>query len=210
MGQVVVDLSVSLDGFITAPAPSRQAGLGVGGERLHEWLFSGDTPSVANPMFRPIAGSRKVFDDFVRNTGAVIVGRRWFDIVDGWGGQPPLPARYFILTHTVPPGWKDRAAQSPFTFVTDGLTSALEQARGAAGDRDVAVGGANVAQQCLMAGLLDEIQLHVVPVLFGGGTRLFADLGAAPIALQQIAVCHAQDVTHLRFRVVKPAASGRS
>jgi dihydrofolate reductase len=197
MGHVVVDLSVSLDGFITGPAPTRQAPLGIGGEGLQDWLSSAD--------------SRQVFEQSVRDTGAIVVGRRWFDIVDGWGGQPPLPARYFVLTHAVPPRWQ-AASASPFTFVTDGLASAIEQARAAAGGRNVVVGGANVAQQCLAAGLLDQVLLHVVPVLFGGGTRLFAvaDMGAAPIALQQTAVVHAQDVTHLRFRVVKPVASGRS
>jgi dihydrofolate reductase len=205
MGHVVVYLSVSLDGFITGPAPSQQAPLGAGGERLHEWLFAGDTPSAINPMFRPDAGSREVFEESVRSTGAIVVGRRWFDVVAGWGGRPPLPARYFVLTREVPPGWA-AGASSPFTFVTDGLASAIEQARAAAGGRHVAVGGANVAQQCLAAGLLDQVLLHVVPVLFGGGTRLFAE-GASPIALQQTAVVHAQDVTHLRFRVVKPASS---
>jgi dihydrofolate reductase len=197
MGQVVVDLSVSLDGFITGPGPTRQAPLGIGGERLQDWLFD--------------PGSRQVLEQSVRDTGAIVVGRRWFDMVDGWGGQPPLSARYFVLTHAVPPRWQ-ASTGSPFTFVTDGLASAIQQAQAAAGGRDVAVGGANVAQQCLAAGLLDQVLLHVVPVLFGGGTRLFAvaDMGAAPIALQQTAVVHGQDVTHLRFRVVKPAASGRS
>ena len=118
-----------------------------------------------------------------------------------WGGQDPYGVPSFIVSHTVPAEWS--GPDSPFTFVTDGVASAIAEAKAAAGERDVAVAAANIAQQCLKLGLLDEIQIHLVPVLLGEGVRLFDDLGAAPIALERTRVIAAPGVTHLYFRVIK-------
>ena len=133
--------------------------------------------------------------------GAMVVGRRTFDIADAWGGNPPGGGPCFVVTHTIPHEWVK--AGSPFTFVADGVESAIGQAKQAAGDKDVAIGSATIAQQCLAAGLLDEIRIDLVPVLLGDGVRLFDHLGAAPIALERTRVVEAPGVTHLRFRVVK-------
>jgi dihydrofolate reductase len=135
--------------------------------------------------------------------GASVTGRRTFDIAGGWGGNPPggAGAPYFVVTHTVPQEWVKKG--SPFTFVTDGVASAVEKAKRAAGDKNVDVMGASIAQQYIKAGLLDEIQIDLAPVLLGGGVRLFDHLGAEPIELERLRVVEGLDVTHLRFRVVK-------
>ena len=117
----------------------------------------------------------------------------------GW--QPPGGGPCFVVTHTVPPEWVKEG--SPFTFVTDGVESAIRQAKKAAGDKNVAVSSASIAQQCIKAGLLDEIQIDLAPVLLGGGVRLFDHLGAVPIELERTRVVGATGVTHLCFRVVK-------
>ena len=117
----------------------------------------------------------------------------------GW--QPPLGVPTFVVTHTVPQEWVYEG--SPYTFITDGVESAVEQAKAVAGDKDVAVGAASIAQQCIRSGLLDEIHIDLVPVLLGGGVRLFDHLGTGPIELERVRVVEAPDVTHLTFRVVK-------
>jgi dihydrofolate reductase len=136
-----------------------------------------------------------------RTTGALVTGRRTFDLTNGWGGRHPLDVPVFVLTHTVPQEWLYEG--SPFTFVTDGLESALEQAKAVAGDKDVGVGAANIVQQCIRAGLLDEIHVDLVPVLLGDGVRLLDHLGTEPIELESTRVIEGAGVTHLTFRVVK-------
>jgi dihydrofolate reductase len=133
--------------------------------------------------------------------GAFVTGRRTFDIANGWGGRPPLGVPTFVVTHTVSQEWVYEG--SPFTFVTDGVERAVEQAKAAAGGKDVAVGAASIAQQCIKAGLLDEIHVDLVPVLLGGGVRLFDHLGGGPIELEHTEVVEGAGVTHLTFRVVK-------
>jgi dihydrofolate reductase len=133
--------------------------------------------------------------------GAFVTGRRPFDISNGWGGSPPLGVPTFVVTHAVPDEWVYEG--SPFTFVTEGVESAVEQAKAVAGDKDVAVGAASIAQQCIRAGLLDEIHVDLAPVLLGGGVRLFEHLGAGPIELECTEVVEGAGVTHLTFRVVK-------
>src|SRR5215204_3994642 len=131
-----------------------------------------------------------------------VTGRRTFDITNGWGGgNPPLGVPTFVVTHTVPQEWVYEG--SPFTFVTDGLESALEQAKAVAADKDVAVGAASIAQQCIRAGLLDEIHVDLGPVLLGDGVRLLDHLGAGPIELESTRVIEGAGVTHLTFRVVR-------
>jgi dihydrofolate reductase len=132
----------------------------------------------------------------------LVTGRRTFDLTRGWGGRHPLDVPVFVVSHTVPQEeWVYEG--SPFTFVTDGLESALEQAKAIAGDKDVGVVGASLVQQCIRAGLLDEIHLDLVPVLLGDGVRLFDHLGTDPIELESTRVIEGAGVTHLTFRVVK-------
>jgi dihydrofolate reductase len=131
----------------------------------------------------------------------LVFGRRTFDLTHGWGGNHPLDVPVFVVTSSAPPAWVSEG--SPFRFVTDGLESALEQAKAVAGDKDVGVGAASIVQQCLRAGLLDELHLDLVPVLLGGGVSLFDHLGTGPIDLERTRVIEGAGVTHLTFQVVK-------
>lgn len=184
MGKVLVDLSMSLDGYIAGPQDED------GG--LHNWYFA------------PSANDTEVIAELVNTLGAIVMGRRSYDMGEKHGGfeDDPYKAAYFVLTHRVPE--KVAKGATAFTFVTDGIESALQQAKAGAGDKDVAIGGgANIVQQFLKAGLIDDIQIHLVPVLLGDGVRLFEHLGAAPIELESTRVIEATGVTHLKFRVVK-------
>lgn len=209
MAKVIVDLTVSLDGFIAGPNDGPDNPLGDGGIRLFDWYFQGDTPSrfyqaaaqrgVSVPEFKLSRLSAEVFDEAVQSGGAVVTGRRTYDIANGFGGNGPVPGvPLFILTHHVPD--EVPRGESPYTFVTDGLDSAIAQAKAVAGAKDVSLMGSQVPQQCLRAGLLDEIQLHVVPVLLGGGVRLFNDV--PPTRLELLRTVDAPGVTHLRYRVL--------
>jgi len=203
MGKVITDMSMSLDGFIAGPDDRSEMGLGEGGERLHEWLYELASWRERHSLTGGTTGTdSEVLDEAFRNVGAILMGRRMFDLGEGpWGENPPFHTPVFIVTH--------RARQkvvkeggTTYIFVTDGFESALRQAKAAAGDMDVSVaGGANVIQQSLKAGMLDEIQVHIVPVLLGGGIRLFDHLGVEPIDLETIRVIESPGVTHLRFRV---------
>jgi dihydrofolate reductase len=133
--------------------------------------------------------------------GALVVGRRHFDHAGAWGGRHPMDVPVFVVTHAVPREWTHEG--SPFTFVTDGVERAVEQAKAVAGSKDVGVGGANVAQQCIEAGLIDEVGIDLVPVLLGEGVSFFGRLRTGPIELERTMVVEAPGVTHLRFRVVK-------
>jgi dihydrofolate reductase len=124
-----------------------------------------------------------------------------FDVAGAWGGKHPLNAPVFVVTHTIPPEWAKEG--SPFTFVTDGVKSAIEKAQAVAGDKSIGVGGADIARQCLKLGLLDEIHIDLVPVLLGSGVRLFERLGIEPVELDITGVVQATDVTHLTYRVIK-------
>ena len=152
-------------------------------------------------VFKVSAQSAELLRDSRETTGALVTGRRTFDLTGGWGGKHPLGVPVFVVTHTVPREWNYEG--SPFTFVTDGLESAVEQARAVAGDKDVGVIGASLVQQCIRAGLLDEIHIDLVPVLLGDGIRLFDHLGTEPIELESTRVIEGAGVTHLTFRVVK-------
>ena len=203
MGKVTTGLSMSLDGFIAGPNDGRERPLGEGGDLLFAWYSSGDTEyglPGTEMVFRVSPQSAELLREAHTKMGAFVTGRRTFDITNGWGGSPPLGVPTFVLTHTVPQEWVYDG--SPFTFVTDGVESAVEQARAVAGKKDVAVGAASIVQQCLKAGLLDEIHVDLVPVLLGGGVRLFDHLGTGPIELERTEVVEAPDVTHLTFRVV--------
>jgi dihydrofolate reductase len=204
MGKVATGLSMSLDGFIAGPNDGPGRPLGEGGERLFEWFSAGDTEyglPGTEMVFRVSQQSAEMLREAHAGMGAFVTGRRTFDISNGWGGSPPLGVPTFVVTHAVPDEWVYEG--SPFTFVTDGVESAVERARAVAGDRDVAVGAASIAQQCIRAGLLDEIHVDLVPVLLGDGVLLFEHLGAGPIELESTRVTEGTGVTHLTFRVVK-------
>jgi dihydrofolate reductase len=204
MGKVITELSMSLDGFVAGPNDSPERPLGEGGERLFQWYYSGDTavPLPGTEMvFKISRASAELLQEEWNTIGAMVAGRRMFDIANAWGGNPPGGGPCFIVTHTVPQEWAREG--SPFTFVTNGVESAVRQAKQAAGNKNVAVSSANIMQQCIKAGLLDEIQIDLVPVLLGDGVRLFDHLGAAPIELESTGVIEAPGVTHLRFRVVR-------
>ncbi len=164
MGKVLLDMSMSLDGFVTGPNDGIERPLGTGGERLHDWIFGGGSDrSGSSPRASRSGSNRAVLDEWFRTLGAVVMGRRWFDIGERpWGDDPPFHVPCFVLTHRARA--KVTKGATTFTFVTDGIRSALDQAQAAAGDKYVAVGGATTAQQYLGAGLLDEIQIHLVPV----------------------------------------------
>ena len=204
MGKVSTGLSMSLDDFIAGPNDGPERPLGEGGERIFAWYFSGDTdyrmPS-GTMTFKVSPASAKLLREVHGMIGALVTGRRTFDIANAWGGRHPLDLPVFVVTHAVPQQWVYEG--SPFTFVTGGVESAVGQAKAVAGDKDVAVGAASIAQQCIRAGLLDEIHVDLVPVLLGGGVRLFDHLGTEPIQLERTRVIEAPGVTHLTFRVVK-------
>ncbi len=203
MGKVVFNMTVSLDGFVAGPNDGPENGLGDGGDRLFTWYMSGDTEvpiSDGNMVLKVSAQSAEILKEAIGTYGAGVWGRRTFDIARAWGGHPP-GSPCFIVTHKVPPEWAKEG--SPFTFVTDGVESAIRQAKQAAGDKDVVVCTASILQQCLNAGLMDEIHIDVVPLLLGNGVRLFDHLNIEPIELESIRVIEAPGVTHLGFRVVK-------
>jgi len=201
--KVAYDVSVSLDGFTTGPGDDVGRPLGEGIERPHQWLYDLASWRERHGQAGGETGQdAEVLEESFENTGAVLMGRRMFDIAEGpWGDNPPFHMPVFVLTH----GPREPLAKeggTSFTFVNDGIESALEQARAAAGDKDISVaGGANVAQQYLKAGLLDEVQLHLVPILLGGGVRLFDDLGSEQVELEQTRVIDSPGVTHLKYRV---------
>jgi dihydrofolate reductase len=204
MGKVAVGLTMSLDGFIAGPNDGPERPLGEGGERLFEWYSGGDTEYElpgTGMVFRISPQSVELLREVNERMGAFVTGCRTFDIANGWGGNPPLGVPTFVVTHSVPEEWIYEG--SPYTFITDGVERAVELAKEVAGDRDVAVGAASIAQQCIRAGLLDEVHANLAPVLLGGGIRLFEHLGTTPIDLESTRVIEAPGVTHLTFRVVK-------
>jgi dihydrofolate reductase len=205
-------ISVSADGFIAGPNPSQDDPLGEGGEQLHEWVIK--LAAWREPHGREggeVNASTAVVEEALDNVGATVMGRKMFGGGPGpwgddpwggwWGDDPPFHTPVFVLTHHEREPLEKEGGTS-FTFVTDGIESALEQAKAAAGGKDVALGGgADVAQQYLAAGLIDELELNVVPVLLGGGTRLFENLAGADLGLEQVRAIEAPDVTHIKYRV---------
>jgi dihydrofolate reductase len=193
MGKVIFDTSMSLDGFMTGANRTADQPLGDGGERLHDWAIQPDEQNLAY-----LTGA-------IEALGAVITGRtNYEDSIRWWGANGPTgPARrpVFVVTHRAP---ADSPAGGVYTFVTGGIEAALKQARAAAGEKNVCVmGGANVGQQYIAAGLIDEIVIHLAPVVFGSGTRMFEHLGSAHIQLESTEVIHTPAATHLHFRVVR-------
>ncbi len=212
---VFVDISMSLDGFVAGPNQTLDEPLGEGGERLHEWVVGLESWRERHGR---AGGETNVDSDVVEEslaaTGAVVMGRRMFSggagpweddpNADGWwGDEPPFRVPVFVLTHHARETVAKQGGTS-FTFVTDGIESALAQARAAAGEKSVLVaGGANTIQQSLAAGLVDDIQIHVAPVLLGAGVRLFENMDTQHINLEGTRVIASPAVTHLRYRVAK-------
>jgi dihydrofolate reductase len=213
MSKLRCHISISLDGFVAGPNQSEENPLGEGGERLHDW-------SVELAAWRQAHGkqggevneSTRISEETLENVGAGLMGRNMFGPVRGgawdeqwtgwWGDNPPYHYPVFIVTH-YPRDPVEMEGGTTYHFVTDGIESALEQARNAAGGKDVMLwGGANVVNQYLAAGLLDELELHVVPVLLGGGARLLDNLGDAEVQLEQVRAVEARGVTHLKYSVV--------
>ena len=203
MGKVTFNMTMSLDGFVAGPNDGPENGLGDGGDGLFTWYFSGDTEvfrSEGVPPLKVSKQSAKILKKAFSNIGAGVWGRRTFDIAHAWGGNPPgSPA--FIVTHNIPQEWVKEG--SPFIFVSDGVESAIHQAKKAAGDKDVVICTPSILQQALKAGLVDEIHVDVAPILIGGGVSLFDHFGSAPINLECIGNIQAPGVTHLGFRVIK-------
>ncbi|MBV9689355.1 MAG: dihydrofolate reductase family protein [Ktedonobacteraceae bacterium] len=189
---------MSLDGFVAGPNDDVQ--------HVFAWMTRGDTEYTLTTGDREIelkisAESAEMFDDAINAIGALVAGRRLFDIAGAWGGKHPLNVPIFVVTHRVPQEWVYEG--SAFTFVTDGVQSAIEQAQAVAEDKKVAVASTTIVQQCLNAGLLDEIHIDLVPVLLGDGVRLFEHLKTTPIELESPLVVVGKGVTHLTYRIVK-------
>jgi len=201
MGKVILDISMSIDGFVTGPNDNKKQPLGEKGMAIQSWLFSGDQSSDYNDFFKLSNANKEVFDSPIPSTGAMIVGRRTFDIVNGWDGSHPIQGiPIFVVTHKPPESYMK--GDTKFTFVTDGVESAVKQAKEAAKGKNVSVGTASIAQQCIKAGMLEEIHLHVSPVIMGEGTRLFAHIGNGQIKLESQQVIDGTDVTHLKYGVI--------
>ncbi len=200
---------MSLDGYIAGPHDGPDNPLGDGGTALFRWYESGDTPFIVpsgTMTFHVSAASAALLEEMYPRIGALVTGRRTFDITNGWEGRHPSDVPIVVVTHEAPEAWVQEYVTgrgAPFTFVTEGVARAVEVAGRIAGDRDVAVSAASLVQQCLRLGLLDEIQIDLAPVLLGGGVRLFDGIGDAAIGLERLRVVEGRDVTHLLFRVLK-------
>ncbi|MBS2532343.1 dihydrofolate reductase family protein [Catenulispora sp. NF23] len=198
MAGVIMADAVSLDGFLATE--DDQVG------PLHDFYFNGDTRITAgnrHMSFKAPAASARYLDEQWSRIGAMVIGRRLFDLTDGWDGVPVAGDRVFVVTHSVPTDWKYMGT-APFTFVTDGVASAIAQAKAVAGpDRDVAVNGGDVGGQAFAAGLVDEVDVALVPVVFGSGKRFFGDRFEGQVLLEDPVVVPSERVTHLRYRVRK-------
>jgi len=197
MSRLVLYMSMSLDGFIAGPEDDEKNPLGINGLRLHDWLHEGGgDPMPHRPSVEP---SRTVFDEMLA-TGAVVTGRRTAELAGYWGGDHHDGVPVFVPTHHAPAG----DPPGHIRFVTDSIESCVARAKAAAGDRDVMLHGAGTAQECLRAGVLDELEIHLVPVLLGEGRRLFEELGLEHTELDLVRTLEAPDVLHLRYRVRQP------
>jgi len=197
MAKVLTGASVSLDGYIAGPNES-------GFEHLFAWYGAGDVefPSTHRELrFSLTAPDHRYLKDYVDGVGVLVVGRRLFNLVDGWGGIHPLDRPVVVVSHSLPEDWVRAHPDAPFTFVTDGLPSAIERAREIAGDKNVGVTAGKLASQCLELGLLDEIWFDLVPVVLGGGTRYFEEFSTGAVLLDGPDIIEGARVTHLRYVV---------
>ena len=213
MGKLRVHISTSVDGFIAGPNQTLEQPLGEGGEQLHDWVVQLEAWRKPHGLEAgEINASTSVVEELQSNVGATVMGRNMFGGGPGpweeddpwngwWGDNPPFHTPVFVLTHH-PREPLEMEGGTTFSFVTDGIESALDQARQTAGDKDVLIGGgANVMQQYLAARLVDEFELHVVPILLGDGERLLENVG--DLKLEQVRAVEAPGVTHIKYRVIK-------
>jgi dihydrofolate reductase len=197
VGKVVTGASVSLDGYIAGPNES-------GFEHLFHWYNAGDRPFPSTHEDIPFSltePDHRYLAEYVARIGVLVVGRRLFDLVDGWGGIHPLDRPVVVVSHSVPEDWVRAHPGAPFTFVTGGLPAAIERAREIAGDKDVGVTAGTIARQCLELGLLDEIAFDLVPVVLGGGVSFFDGFAAGPALLDGPTIIEGARVTHLHYVV---------
>jgi dihydrofolate reductase len=214
MSKLRFQITMSLDGFVAGPNQSEEHPLGVGGEQLHDWalrLAAWREPHGLEGG--EVNANTPVIEESLENIGATVMGRNMFgggagpwgdDPWNGWwGDDPPFHMPVFVVTHH-PREPLVMEGGTTFTFVTEGIESALEQAKEAAGGKDVGLGGgAGIAQQYLAAGLIDEMEIHVVPILLHDGARLFENLGDADVKLEPVRTVEAPGVTHLKYRVLR-------
>lgn len=187
MGDTVLYMSMSLDGYIAGPNETDDNGLGDGGDRLHEWVFPPEG-----------AVNTRIVDEFM-STGAVVAGRGTFEPAQGWDGDHHDGVPIWVLSRRPVPAW---ASSMPLVTYTNDIAEAFREARRAAGDQDVLVHGAATAQRAIAAGLLDQIEIHLVPVLLGGGRRLFEASSRRPTELERIRALPGEGgVVHLRYRL---------
>jgi dihydrofolate reductase len=204
MGKVTTGFSISLDGFVAGPNDNPQNSLGDGGDRLFKWYFTGETP-VEVPMgdhtINMSSEGGAMVKQAARQAGVLVTARRTFDIAHAWGGKHPMDLPMVVLTHRVPQEWVKPG--SPFTFVTDGIQSAIQAAQVIAGDKDVVIGAPSVVKQCLNAGLLDELHVDLVPVLLGSGVRLFDQLEISTTDLHLEDINQSAGVVHITYSIVR-------
>ena len=197
MGKVIAQASMSLDGYIADPSDD------VG--PLFDWYNNGEvefTGADPDRVFRVSAASADYLRAAWATCAAEVVGRRLFDLTNGWDGRPPVGDAVFVVTHQPPTDWD--FPEAPFTFVTDGVASAVAQAKAFAGDKDISLTPGNIAGQAFAAGLVDEVRVDLVPVVFGAGVRFFGDYAGSPLLLENPQVVQGHRVTHLHYRLRKP------
>ncbi|TDE09317.1 dihydrofolate reductase family protein [Jiangella asiatica] len=198
MAQVISNMSMSLDGFIEDPAGRV--------DELFEWYTAGpvETESANEDIpWRQSEEDTEFLQEEITATGALIAGRRLFDVAGGWNGSHPTGAPVFVVTHRAPTPQEWPHQDAPITFVTDGVESAIAQAKAVAGDKDVVIASPSIAQQALDAGLVDVITVDLVPYLLGSGTPYFANLASKPVRLDNPTIRRGSRVTHLSYRVLR-------
>ena len=204
MSSTVLYMSMSLDGFITGPNVSPGKGLGDGGERLHDWVLPGGEVDVGAAAARLLGANRRIYEEFMA-TGAVVAGRATFEPARGWGGDHHDGVPIYILSRHPAPAW---AADWPAVHYMSDLEVIMRESKRAAGDKNVLVHGSSIAQRALTGGLLDELEIHLIPVLLGDGRRLFEHLGVEQRELERIRVVEGEGgVTHLRYRIRPPVGT---
>ena len=197
MGKIMAGFSMSLDGFV--------ADLNDSVDEVFKWFFSGNKDGEVTIGKEPLKVSSEGAE-FIKEagkaTGVLVSARKTFDLAKAWGGKHPMGVPVVVVTHNPPKEWVGKK-DSPFTFVSDGVESAIEKARQIAGDKDIAVGAPSVTRQCIDLGLLDGIHIDLVPVLLGNGVLLFENLQIKPIEMEVVAMSGGSNVTHLTYRIIK-------